>query len=136
MRFKTSDMLEKCRINIPGNAAWRGKPVGAFVVPAILRETETTSYLKIVAHDGNEADYVADRISGPRFEHVSVSVLHENRCPTWEEMKLVKELFWTPDETVVQFHPAESEYVNDHPYTLHLWREVGKSYQLPDKQLV
>lgn len=28
----------------------------------------------------------------------------------------------TEKERVVQFHPSRSEYVNDYPYCLHLWR--------------
>ncbi len=50
---------------------------------------------------------------GYPWEHVSVST--PTRCPTWDEMKHVKELFWADDETVVQFHPEKSQYVNKHP---------------------
>lgn len=56
------------------------------------------------------------------WEHVSVST--PVRCPTWEEMCFVKSLFWLPHECVVQFHPPEAEYVNQHPYCLHLWRPL------------
>lgn len=56
------------------------------------------------------------------WEHVSVSVYPSaKRLPTWDEMAHVKDLFWAPDETVVQFHPPESEYVNVHQ-VLHLWK--------------
>ena len=54
------------------------------------------------------------------WEHVSVSL--PNRCPTWAEMCFVKALFWEDHEAVIQFHPPQSEYVNVHPYCLHLWR--------------
>jgi len=62
------------------------------------------------------------------WEHVSVTVkknkkgkIHElNRCPTWEEMCKVKDAFWDKEDTVVQFHPPESEYVSHHHYCLHL----------------
>lgn len=57
------------------------------------------------------------------WEHVSVS--HRTRCPSWEEMAWVKSLFWTDEETVVQYHPPKSEYVSYHPYCLHLWRPIG-----------
>lgn len=70
----------------------------------------------------------------PKWEHVSVST--STRCPTWEEMCLVKKLFWRDDETVVQFHPAESEYVNRHPFCLHLWRDVETDHQLPPRILI
>lgn len=65
------------------------------------------------------------------WEHVSVSVHRRkgkrgliplDRTPTWSEMCVVKNLFWGPEETVIQFHPPESEYVNTHPHCLHLWK--------------
>lgn len=71
-------------------------------------------FLKIVSSVGDETI---------PWEHVSVSL--KDRTPTWEEMCLVKDLFWRPDECVVQFHPPEAEYVNHHPFTLHLWKPIG-----------
>ena len=70
------------------------------------------------------------------WEHVSVTVRSRlggavNRCPTWEELSWIKQQFWTDDETVLQFHPKSSEYVNHHPYCLHLWKETGKNATLP-----
>lgn len=59
---------------------------------------------------------------GMGWEHVSVSL--EDRCPTWEEMCRVKRLFWDKEDTVIQYHPPESDYVNWHPYVLHLWRPI------------
>lgn len=40
---------------------------------------------------------------GGGWEHVSVSFA--SRCPTWDEMCEVKDIFWTPEECVVQYHP-------------------------------
>jgi hypothetical protein len=57
------------------------------------------------------------------WEHVSVSL--GNRCPTWDEMCFVKGLFWDDEDVAIQFHPAKSEYVNFHPFALHLWRKEG-----------
>jgi hypothetical protein len=68
------------------------------------------------------------------WEHVSVSL--PNRCPNWPEMSLVKVLFWEPEETVVQFHPPESTYISNHPYVLHLWRDVRDGHRLPPPILV
>ena len=65
-----------------------------------------------------------------------MSVSNQVRCPTWGEMCQVKELFWRDDETVVQFHPAKSEYVNDHSYCLHLWKQTGVDFVLPPSILV
>lgn len=69
------------------------------------------------------------------WEHVSVS-LDRDRCPTWEEMSKVKDLFWDPEDTVFQFHPPKSEYVNNHPFCLHLWRKIGTEVELPPSEMV
>lgn len=55
---------------------------------------------------------------------MSVSPGNKKRrgCPTWDEMCAIKELFFEPEEVVVQYHPAESQHVNIHPFCLHLWR--------------
>lgn len=71
---------------------------------------------------------------GAGWEHVSVSL--PNRCPTWEEMVYIKNQFWARDDCVIQFHPPESEYINNHPYCLHLWRQIGATIAMPDKSLV
>lgn len=57
---------------------------------------------------------------GGGWDHVSVSF--PNRCPTWEEMCEIKRMFFYPEETAWEYHPMESEYVNEHPYCLHIWR--------------
>lgn len=71
---------------------------------------------------------------GMGWEHVSVS--RRDRCPTWDEMCQVKSLFWDASDCVVQFHPPQSEYVNNHPNCLHLWRQAGGDFQLPPSILV
>ena len=68
---------------------------------------------------------------GGGWEHVSVS--YPNRCPTWDEMCKVKEMFWHDSEVVVQFHPRKEDYVNIHPFCLHLWRKVGQDFETPPK---
>jgi hypothetical protein len=67
------------------------------------------------------------------WEHVSVSA--ENRIPTWAEMCMIKDLFWDKEECVVQFHPPKSQYVNCHPYVLHLWKPPF-DVPLPPRNLV
>ena len=84
--------------------------------------------------DLNNNDYT--RYDGfPIWEHCSVSI-NRARTPSWEIMCAVKDLFWDEEDVVVQFHPKKSEYVNNHPHVLHLWRQVGKEYELPDSILV
>ena len=68
------------------------------------------------------------------WEHVSVSTAR--RTPSWQEMVKVKDLFWRDDETVVQFHPAKSDYVNTHQYCLHMWRKRGVEVELPPRDHV
>lgn len=72
---------------------------------------------------------------GLGWEHVSVS-LNKPRCPTWEEMCLVKSIFWDEDDLVVQYHPPKSEYINNHKYCLHLWRPNFGEILYPHKSLV
>ena len=68
--------------------------------------------------------------TGMGWDHVSVSL--ENRCPNWREMCFIKDLFFDEEETVIQFHPKKSEYVNNHPYCLHPWRPQDFEIKLPD----
>jgi hypothetical protein len=72
---------------------------------------------------------------GRKWEHASIS-LDIPRCPVWEEMCMVKDLFWNDNETVVQFHPTKEYYVNNHPYCLHLWKPIRQDIPLPPKDLV
>ncbi len=71
---------------------------------------------------------------GMDWEHVSVSL--KNRCPNWTEMCHVKDLFWDKEDWVVQYHPAESQYVNNHPHCLHLWRPTHVPMPCPPKIMV
>ena len=68
------------------------------------------------------------------WEHVSVSA--RGRAPIWEEMVFVKNMFWEDHEMAVQYHPPKSEYVNFHPFTLHIWRAVEMSIPMPPSMLV
>lgn len=68
------------------------------------------------------------------WDHVSVSL--EHRIPTWDEMCYIKNLFFDPDETVIQFHPAFKDYINVHPYVLHMWRKHGFEYPMPPKEMI
>ncbi len=68
------------------------------------------------------------------WEHVSVSL--PLRCPTWDEMCFIKRMFWSEDDCVIQYHPSEKAYVNNHPYCLHLWRPVNKEIPTPPSLMV
>ena len=77
---------------------------GVFGVPSPIDKRELT----VVASDG----------SG--WDHVSVS--RRDRIPRYEEMVYVRALFFDLDETVMELHMPESEHINVHERTLHLWR--------------
>jgi len=77
---------------------------------------------------------------GEGWEHVSVTVApkgkNATRCPTWEEMCWIKDLFWDKDECVIQYHPAEKDYVSMHHFCLHLWRPIDQKMPVPDPLMV
>jgi hypothetical protein len=126
MRKQIDPRLEAGRIRDDGQ--WGSDPWdgfnGAFVIegpaPMWMR-------LRIVASDGTDP-------TAQGWEHVSVST--QNRCPNWPEMCFVKDLFWSEEEAVVQFHPPKSQYVSYHPFTLHLWRNPRVALELPPTILV
>jgi hypothetical protein len=84
--------------------------------------------LIIVASGADEDD-----TESKGWEHVSIST--RRRVPNWQEMCFVKDLFWDEEECVVQFHPPRSEYVNNHPHVLHLWRQKA-GFPMPPSILV
>lgn len=67
---------------------------------------------------------------GLGWDHVSVSL--QDRCPTWDEMKRVKEMFFTDDEPAFQIYPTKGQYRNYHPHCLHWWRPQNDTFPLPD----
>lgn len=97
---------------------------GMFVVPlpAKLRKATGQKAITIIASDGLS------------WEHVSASF--PNKTPSWDVMCFVKDLFWSEAATVIQYHPAKEDYVNKHPYCLHLWRPEGVEIPKPPTMLV
>ena len=69
------------------------------------------------------------------WEHVSVSLPLTPRTPTWDEMCGIKDLFWDKTDTVLQYHPAEEDYVNNHSTTLHLWRSTNQEIPKPPPEM-
>ncbi len=72
--------------------------------------------------------------SDSEWQHISIST--KTRCPNWQEMCFIKDLFFEDEETVVQFHPKKSEYVNMAKTCLHLWRWNKGEFPTPPKILV
>ena len=101
---KNNERIEQWRVRIGALASDRSYGNnGAFFIPLGKGQV-----LGVIASDGGG------------WDHVSVSLT--DRCPTWAEMCRVKDLFFEPEEVVVQYHPAASQYVNNHPNCLHLFR--------------
>lgn len=71
---------------------------------------------------------------GEGWEHVSVSM--RSRCPNWDMMCFIKDLFWDLDDCVVQYHPPNKDYVNNCGHCLHLWRPIGIEFPRPPSILV
>ena len=89
---------------------------GAFLIPY------KGKYLSVISSEGEG------------WEHVSVSLKH--RCPVWEEMCFIKDLFWDETDCVIQYHPPRSDYVNNHKYCLHLWRPMDVELPRPPSWMV
>lgn len=71
---------------------------------------------------------------GGGWDHVSASF--PSRTPTWAEMAEIKRMFFREDEWCVEYHPAESEYVNMHPHCLHIWRPQKVDIPTPPAWMV
>lgn len=94
---------------------------------------QSYGYFEIPLADGVMLSVISSG-DDPEWEHVSVSLPY--RCPTWNEMNRVKELFWSDQETVLQFHPRKDQYRNVHPYCLHMWRHKQTNHVLPPRELI
>ena len=98
--------------------------------------TFDTEQIRCIADNGRGDP---DGVPATGWEHVSVSIVDRNddfRLPAWTEMQRIKEVFWAPDETVLQYHPAESEYINVHGSVLHLWRPIDEALPTPPASAV
>ena len=123
MLSEYSEIVEKARVRDGDFGTHPGTRFGAF----FIRCKATGEMLTLIVGDGS--DWKECGFSEPIWEHVSVSC--ERRCPTWQEMAFIKDLFFAPEECVVQFHPPKSKYVNKHQYVLHLWRMIGQNFPMP-----
>lgn len=95
------------------------------------------------SEDGIKGFICIDRIDmsfvaswGGGWDHVSVAPLKKKIIPSWEMMCKVKDIFFKPDEAVIQIHPPKDEYVNNMPNCLHLWRCRYKEMVLPPSFMV
>lgn len=94
----------------------------------------------VTQRGGRQVRAMVDDGEETGWEHVSVSVLYKNDrgkitypMPTWDEMCILKNAFWGPEECVVQYHPPEEDYVNIAVNCLHLWKQRGAEFPMPPK---
>lgn len=118
----------------------------SFHVPKSYRmPLPKTHPLHSTERDGNNGAFMVPLYNGDKlfviasdgggWEHVSVSRL-DKEPPTWAEMCEIKSLFWDGDDCVVQYHPPEKDYINNHPGCLHLWRPVDAMLPVPPSYMV
>jgi uncharacterized protein YaaQ len=110
----------QCRFRLRGHPLYSTDLAGNNGAFAICLSNGSTAFA--IASDQGE------------WEHVSVSM--QDRCPTWDEMCEVKALFWDDEDCVIQYHPPVSQYVNFHPYCLHLWRPTQLEFPTPPTYMV
>ena len=67
---------------------------------------------------------------GMDWEHVSVCPFNGS-MPTWDDMCFIKDMFWNEEDCVIQYHPPKSEYVNNMPNCLHLWKPIKETIPMP-----
>lgn len=115
MRKHPSKKAEKYRIvSGPMRSLKADGNNGAFAIPSPVRKQDI---LYVIASDGG------------MWDHCSVSL--KIRTPTWKELCFIKDLFWEPEETVIQYHPPASKYINQHYFVLHLWRPQEIDIPMP-----
>jgi hypothetical protein len=123
MRTVLSERVERARESTGPYASTHGELYGRFR----LVTNDRVFLLALVSAGSDEIPW----------QHVSVTVHESNyarparRCPTWDEMCWVKSLFFDDDEVVVQYHPAKRDYVNVHPFCLHLWKPNAEALPTP-----
>jgi len=96
-----------------------------------LESPEPGWRLAIICSDGEQWEHVSVHAYRGRLGDVS-----KMRTPNWREMAYVKDLCWDGDDVVMQLHPKKSEYVNNHPHVLHLWRPTHTPIPTPPSLLV
>lgn len=68
---------------------------------------------------------------GMGWRHLSITNGQRHQLPSWNIMCRIKELFWGDDEWAVQYHPPKGDYINDHPFVLHLWQSLNDPMPTP-----
>jgi hypothetical protein len=108
----------------------RVRPAGWLRTPDVVAPTGDVLVCFARARDGLRAVVSVDTCS-PRVRWLHVSVSYPDRLPGWEALKDAKAAF-IGDVLAVQVMPKTADYVNVHPYALHLWHNLAGP-TLPDE---
>lgn len=110
-----------------------------------LEELKVTPRLVIgrVGVDGGSGEVHLHKWSGSviwsyggGWDHISVAPYKRHITPSWEDMCMIKNMFFNEDEVAVQFHPAKGDYVNMVPNCLHIWKMQAEGFPVPDSLMV
>ena len=110
-----------------------------------LEELKQTPHLLIcsTSHDGGAGEIIFEKWKGSviwsfggGWDHVSVSPFKKHITPSWDDMCRIKDMFFHEEETVVQYHPPKSNYVNVMPNCLHLWKPQSEVMPVPPRLYV
>jgi hypothetical protein len=127
--------LNAFRRPLPGTTELGDDTCGCFFIP---RNTMLGPAVLIVIFSGGiagEAEW--EHLSAHGRIRSSSGTRPSQFTPSWDDMCFLKDIFWEPEEAVMQLHPPRSQYVNTHKHTLHLWRPWAPvSIPLPPKVFV
>ena len=99
--------------------------------------SDTTGLVRVACyynHPITRKKYLVYFTNGLGWEHASVSTQH--KCPDWDVMCRVKEIFWNDDEACVEYHPKKEDYINNNEYCLHIWRPLEAELPTPPSIMV
>lgn len=68
---------------------------------------------------------------GMGWRHLSISNAQRKVLPSWNIMCRIKESFFGDDDWVIQYHPPKDDYIDVHPYVLHLWQPLSEELPKP-----
>jgi hypothetical protein len=128
MKKKCSEELEKSRIDTIGTTP--------FLMGYQMRNEGMVGTFLIQSKKFGKFFVISTTMD--EWDHVSVSKIKKNnkKTPSWDEMCFIKDLFFEPNEVVIQYHPRKSEYVNFDPNVLHLWKSQKLQMPTPPVELV
>ena len=84
----------------------------------------------LIERSGMKVIVSVGEYDGREWMHVSMS--REDRLPSYNDMKHVKEIVIGNDRWAAQLFPPVENHVNIHPFCLHLWAPLTGSLPWPN----